>query len=458
MNLVWFRNDLRLSDNPALHQACAAGGPVLAVAVLTPQQWQAHSEAPRKLAFWRDALLSLGEDLESLGIPLRVLELATFDDCPDALLDLCRSLGARRVFFNFEYPLNERRRDIGVKQRLRAEGIVVEGFHGDLILPPGSVLSGKGEPFRVFTPFSRAWRRELLRTDFSCLPAPGRQARCELRRDSVPALGEGYDAALWPAGEQAAAARLQRFVGAGLESYGNDRDYPAIDGTSGLSPYLATGQLSARQCLSAARLGLGADWLESVWVTELIWREFYRHLLVAFPGQCRYQPFRPEVEAKIRWHHRPELFDAWCRGETGFAIVDAAMHQLLKTGWMHNRLRMLTASFLTKLLGVDWRLGCDFFMSRLIDGDFASNLGGWQWSASVGADAAPYFRIFNPARQAERFDPNDDFVCHWLPELASLSARERRDPERAAAARGLKPVIDYARARREALEAYQNAG
>ncbi|NVK42308.1 MAG: deoxyribodipyrimidine photo-lyase [Oceanospirillaceae bacterium] len=455
MKLVWFRNDLRLSDNPALHNACVADGPVVAVVVLTPQQWRDHCEAPVKLAFWRDALVKLADDLDRLNIPLRVLEAPCFDDCAEELSRLCQELSAKRLYFNYEYPVNERRRDIRVKQRLRGEGVIVDGFHGDLILPPGSVLSAKGDPFRVFTPFSRAWRRQLLCADFSCLPAPGRQSGTGTVRDIIPSLGQAYDQDLWAAGETAAAGRLQRFAAAGLGVYGDERDFPAIDGTSRLSPYLATGQLSARQCLSAAQLSLGADWLESTWVTELIWREFYRHLLVAFPEQCRYQPFRPEVEAKIRWHDRPDLFDAWCRGETGFAIVDAAMRQLHETGWMHNRLRMVTASFLTKLLGVDWRLGCDFFMSHLIDGDFASNLGGWQWSASVGADAAPYFRIFNPARQAERFDPHDDFVCHWLPELASLPAKERRDPKRAAAARGLQPVIDYGEARREALAAYK---
>ncbi|MFC6669167.1 deoxyribodipyrimidine photo-lyase [Marinobacterium aestuariivivens] len=457
MNIVWFRNDLRLADNPALTAACASGDPVVAVVVRTPQQWQEHLDAPVKLAFWHDALARLRVGLQALNIPLRVLEVPRFDDCAPALLTLCRTLATGALRFNYEYPLNERRRDRQVKRVLRQAGIRVEGFHGDLILPPGVVLNGKGEPFRVFTPFSKAWRRLLLQGDFDCLPAPRPRTVTALQSDPVPVPDLAFDAELWPAGEAAAAARLQQFVADDLGVYGERRDYPALDSTSRLSPYLATGQLSARQCLAAARLALGSGWLESSWVNELIWREFYRHLLVAFPQLSRYAPFRPDVEARIRWLERPERFEAWCRGETGFPIVDAAMRQLLATGWMHNRLRMVTASFLTKLLGVDWRLGCDYFMSRLIDGDFASNLGGWQWSASVGADAAPYFRIFSPMRQSERFDPRGEFVCRWLPELAQLPARQRHDPATTARVRGLAPIIDYARVRKAALDAYKGA-
>lgn len=455
MNLIWFRNDLRLTDNPALHEAVRQGKPLAAVVIFTPQQWQQHADAPRKLAFWRDGLQHLASDLAALNIALRVLRVPGFDDCAQALLALCQELGAEGLYFNSEYPLNERRRDRAVKVALRSRGLRCESSHGDLVLEPGAVLSAKGEPLRVFTPFSRVWRGELQRRDFSCLPAPGRQISTGVRSDVIPALGESYDQELWPAGERAASLRLYRFATEKLPHYGQRRDFPALDATSSLSAYLTTGQLSVRQCLSVARQTLGDAWLESQWVTELIWREFYRHLLVAFTDLNRYAPFRPEVEARIHWNNRPAHFDAWCRGETGFPIVDAAMHQLLATGWMHNRLRMVSASFLTKLLGIDWRLGCEFFMRHLIDGDFASNLGGWQWSASVGADAAPYFRIFSPLRQAQRFDPDDAFVCYWLPQLSDVPRIQRQDPVAASRARGLEPIIDYRVARAAALASYK---
>ncbi len=459
MNLVWFRNDLRLTDNPALHAAGAQGQPLMAVVVLTRRQWQRHDDAPRKIAFWRDALQCLSDDLVRLNIPLRVLHCDDYDDCGAALLDLCLHVQARGLYFNYEYPLNERRRDRAVKQLLRSNGLRCEGCHGDLMLEPGAVRSAKAEPFRVFTPFGRVWRKEVQMRDLSCLPAPPRQAPVAgYASDPIPALGEPYDRQLWPVGEQAGAQRLYHFAENSLAAYGEQRDFPALEATSSLSAYLNTGQLSVRQCLNVAYHALGEHWLESQWVTELIWREFYRHLLVAFPDLNRLEPFRPDVEARLQWHDRPEQFGAWCRGETGFPIVDAAMRQLLATGWMHNRLRMVVASFLTKLLGVDWRQGATFFMQQLIDGDFASNLGGWQWSASVGADAAPYFRIFSPQRQAERFDPEDAFVCHWLPELATLPARQRQDPQVSSHLRGLTPVIDYRAARAAALAAYKAAG
>src|SRR5690606_16637678 len=230
--------------------------------------------------------------------------------------------------------------------------------------------------------------------------------------EALPGWPAAFRADLWPAGGAAARRRLAQFVARDRGDYATRRDFPAADGTSRLSPYLACGALSARQCVAAvaARADTG-DWLREPWVNELIWRDFFRHLMVAFPGLSRWEPFRPEVEARIHWSNDEQRWQAWCRGETGFPIVDAGLHELLATGWMHNRVRMIVASFLTKLLNVDWRLGARFFMGQLIDGDFASNLGGWQWCASVGADAAPYFRIFNPILQGQRFDAAGDYVA-----------------------------------------------
>lgn len=464
LSLVWLRNDLRITDNPALNWACEQAEKTLAVVTLTPQSWEKHGESPARMGLWRDQLRAVAEQLAALNIPLKVLSLESFDDCAGALTELAAELNAGSVAFNYEYPLNERNRDRAVCEKLEAKGVTVQGFHGELIIPPGQVLTGQGGPFKVYTPFSRAWRRCLADFDRPVLKAPSAQKSCGIEVDPVPDdlnyKSLSYRTDLWEVGEDSVSERLNRFIEEREPDYADKRDFPALDATSSLSPYLTIGAISPRQCMAALRSAAGSrDWLESSWLNEIIWREFYRHLLVAFPELSRLQPFRPEVEEKISWLKNEKAFEAWCRGETGFPIVDAAMKQLLETGWMHNRLRMVVASFLTKLLRVDWRLGADFFMRHLIDGDFASNLGGWQWSSSVGADAAPYFRIFNPQTQGEKFDQQGAFVARWLPELASVDTGKARQKPGAGSALGRpEPIIDYKKARAESLDDYQSRG
>ena len=462
MQLVWLRNDLRLDDHPALHGAASARDGVLAVAVLTPEQWRAHDAAPGRIAFWLATLRRLQDELAARNIGLRVLSVRYFADIPARLLQLARDSGARGLWFNREHPLDEARRDARVIATFRAAGFPVTACNGDCVLPPGSLATAAGTCFRVFTPFARAWRRELAATGWTPLPPPDRQPALPAG-DAVPESLPGWPAAfradLWPAGGAAARRRLAQFVARVQPDYADRRDFPASDGTSGLSPYLACGALSARQCVAAVAAHAGPrDWLGESWINELIWRDFFRHLIAAFPDLSRWRPFRPEVEARIRWADDAQRWQAWCRGETGFALVDAGMRQLLATGWMHNRVRMIVASFLTKLLGVDWRLGARFFMRHLIDGDFASNLGGWQWCASVGADAAPYFRIFNPSAQGRRFDPEGDYLARWLPELAGLPPARRHDPAAATAAGRPAPIIDYRAARAASLAGYRAGG
>lgn len=465
MNLVWFRNDLRVRDNPALYQACAAGEGVVAVVAYTPGQWFAHDESPAKMQFWFACLKDLQSELAALNIPLRVIETPDYPALPDKLLALANEVQASRLYLNHEYALNERQRDLAVLNRFRAEGRKVIGFHGDLVIPPGEVLTGQGQPFKVFTPFSRAWRKVCQQQQPAPLALPKKQPLITTVDQPLPEMpvwgitnNTPWNASLWPAGSAAAHAQLQNFVAVHLNEYPVQRDIPFEPGTSQLSPYLAVGALSARQCMAGvASSSDDPDWFNGQWLTELIWREFYRHLLVQFPQMNYLQPFRPEVEQRIRWQNNPQLFDAWSRGETGFPLVDAGMKQLLSTGWMHNRLRMVCASFLTKLLRQDWRLGAQFFMQHLVDGDFASNLGGWQWCASVGADAAPYFRIFNPQRQAERFDPQGAFVAHWLPELRTVQANKRHDPVLAERVGRPAAIIDYRAARQQSLDDYQQS-
>ncbi|WP_027854237.1 deoxyribodipyrimidine photo-lyase [Marinobacterium litorale] len=454
--LVWLRNDLRITDNPALQHACRDRAPVVAVVTLVPQSWQEHGEAPARMALWRDQLRAVADTLEQRNIPLKVVNAGHFKHCAARLLELAQALNADEISFNYEYPLNERLRDQAVCEAFEGVGLSARAFHGELVIPPGQVLTGQGGPYKVYTPFSRAWLKRLSDFDEPVLPPPAKMEPQAQASDPLPDDLDyrplSYRDDLWPVGEVAVSERLQRFVCESEPDYHRLRDFPARSATSALSPYLTIGALSPRQCMAALRAETGQrDWRESAWLNELIWREFYRHLLVAFPGLSKHESFRPEIEARIQWHPNDAAFAAWCRGETGFPIVDAAMKQLLETGWMHNRLRMVVASFLTKLLRVDWRRGADFFMQHLIDGDFASNAGGWQWSASVGADAAPYFRIFNPQAQGEKFDPEGEFVSRWLPELSQVPAGKKRQLPGAG---GRAPIIDYRQSRQAALDDY----
>ena len=467
MKLVWFRNDLRVRDNQALYSACLAsdGTPVVAVAVLSPAQWLMQDEANSRVQFWLANLRELSKDLAALNIPLKILRAGSNNEVPDQLLALATRLNVDSIYFNHEYAEYEQRRDDALRMLFQAHHLRVESFHADTIIPPGTLRNKQGQPFKVFTPFRKAWRVRFTDEWPETLPMPAPQPLCTVQADPIPdALV--YDAPvqsiwhdhLWPAGSEEAHQRLARFAESKAAEYKSHRDFPAMDATSALSPYLTVGAISSRQCLAGLRAYSGdPEWLDNQWTSELIWREFYRHLLVDFPEMNQLLPFKPDVESRLTWSSEDQLFEAWCRGETGFALVDAGMKQLLATGWMHNRLRMVTASFLTKLLRQDWRKGARFFMQHLIDGDFASNLGGWQWSASVGADAAPYFRIFSPMRQADRFDAHGEYVARWIPELASLKGVQRFDPMFGADVGRPLPIIDYAHARSQSLDDYNLA-
>lgn len=269
---------------------------------------------------------------------------------------------------------------------------------------------------------------------------------------------------LWPAGEDEALQRLQRFADEQLEWYDQQRDFPVVPGTSQLSAYLAAGVISPRQCLHAAMTINRGEFASGnpgavCWISELLWREFYKHILVGYPRVSMGRAFRRETEA-LAWRHAPEELAAWQEGRTGLPIIDAAMRQLRDTGWMHNRLRMIVAMFLTKNLLIDWREGERWFMRHLIDGDLAANNGGWQWSASTGTDAAPYFRIFNPLSQSAKFDPEGRFLRHWLPELASLNKRDIHNPDALGGLFGVagypRPMVDLSKSRERALAAFKN--
>lgn len=455
MNLVWLRNDLRIQDNPALHHACRQG-PSCCVYLITEQQWQEHDDAPAKLMLWRDRLIELSRELEEKNIPLKVVNVEHFSKAAEALLTLAKQLEVSQLYFNIEYPLNEKQRDQQVSDHLITEGITVHHYHGDIVQPPGSVRTQTGGIYSTYTPFARQWRKQITEEQLKCFKAPAKQSPLNLDSDDIKALwpqSSTYRTDLWPSSTKAIQQKLKQFAPR-IEQYKSVRDIPSIAGTSTLSPYLACGAISVRQCIALARKHC-SHWLENTWVNELIWREFYRHLTDAYPHLSRSENFRA-TSKPIPWEDDPRHWDAWCKGETGYPIVDAAMKQLEQTGWMHNRLRMITAAFLTKLLLVDWRKGETYFMEKLVDGDYASNNGGWQWAASTGADAVPYFRIFNPERQSQNFDPDGTFIKKFLPALEGLDKKSIHMPnaEQRKACSYPEPIIDYKFARQRALDSY----
>lgn len=490
--LLWLRQDLRLHDNPALHLACdyarKHNGRVSAVYIATPRQWQIHDVAPIQLDLIERQLNALAAQLATLGIRLTLLQCDDFAAVPALLTDFCRQQQIAAVFGQLEPEWNECQRDAAVKQMLTPQGMSIHLSQGHCVLAPGTVLNQSGQMYRVFTPFSRAWRRQVqqVMTPHSLggrlplleLPAP---VAAPLALSSPLQLpGDKGDSSHWAVGESAARQQLECFLMDKLSHYAHNRDFPAYHGTAQISPYLAIGMLSPAQCL-AATLAVSPDALIEPssagysWVTELCWREFYRHLLVAFPRLSRGQNFNLKANG-IRWRNNVDDFRRWCRAETGYPIVDAAMTQLNRTGWMHNRLRMVVASFLTKHLLIDWRWGEAYFRRQLIDGDLAANNGGWQWAAGTGCDAQPYFRIFNPMSQSEKFDPDGHFIRNYLPQLeqcsnkalhhANVHQSQQADLFSGEIHKALdtdnketgmsypRPIVDHQHARQRALTAY----
>lgn len=469
MQLIWFRSDLRLHDNTALAAACAQG-PTVAVYLLSPQQWLSHDDAPSKVDFWLRNLKELSQALKALHIPLLIRDSATWADAPQVLLELCQKHGIEQLHCNEEYGVNESARDAAVADALAEAGIGFTAHLDQLLFKPGSVLTKSGTYFQVFSQFRRVCYERLHHSLPALVQKPALQKPLRITADPVPTGVTGYTPptsalqALWPAGEAEAQERLEQFTDQRIDDYKTERDLPARPGTSQLSAYLAAGVISVRQCLHAAVASNRGEFESGsvgavTWVSELIWREFYKHILVGYPRVSKHRAFRPEYEA-VPWRDAPEDLQAWKEGRTGIPIIDAAMRQLVEIGWMHNRLRMLTAMFLSKNLLIDWREGERFFMQHLIDGDLAANNGGWQWSASSGTDSVPYFRVFNPVSQSAKFDPQGVFLKQWVPELAKLSAKDIHNPPLQG---GLfatvdypPPIVDLGKSRQRALTAFKN--
>ncbi len=469
-SLYWFRSDLRLMDNLALAEAISSSDFLMAVFILTPITWQAHYAAPCKIRFLLDNLKLLSEALWNKGIPLLLRKGPCFSDCPKVLAKLCNEYDIDAIHFNHEYQIDERMRDEGVTTQL-ASHVTVNTYHQQLVLPPGIVLSKQKTPFKIFTPFKHAWLAKAHEQQaWRTCKAVKKTFKSGLKPDPIPSRLQGFTGQKidlhWEAGEEAAQKKLNAFCQDKIHDYQKHRDYPNLDGTSQLSPYLAQGVISPRQCITAALEACDIADIDTMnraegaatWISELIWRDFYNHIIYFHPNICRHKPYRLKTD-DIPWRYDDNLLAAWKNGMTGFPIVDASMRQLLQTGWMHNRLRMVTAMFLSKILLLDWRLGEKHFMQHLIDGDFAANNGGWQWCASTGTDAVPYFRIFNPTTQSQRFDPAGDFIRRFCPELSHLDSKTIHNPF----AFGVKlgelpypqPIVDYKAMRQTTIDVFK---
>jgi deoxyribodipyrimidine photo-lyase len=462
--LLWLRQDLRLADHPALCAAVESGAPVIPVFLWAP--WEEAEWAPGAASRWwlHESLQSLRADLEQRGSRLILRRVAS--DSLATLRELLQETGARAVFWSRRYEPQLIARDRRIKEALRADAIDARSFNAALLIEPWDVRNKSGRPFQVFTPF---WKHvSATCTAPEPLPAPTTlpaprdwPASAPLEElELMPRIPwhEGM-ARDWQPGEAPAARQLAAFLDDGVEGYSEGRNLPATRGTSRLSPHLHFGEISPRQIWHAAR-----PWRGGQFMAEIGWREFAHHLLYHFPHTPG-EPLRAEY-SRFPWADDAAQLEAWRRGRTGVPLVDAGMRELWTTGWMHNRVRMVVGSFLVKNLRLHWLEGARWFWDTLVDADLAANTLGWQWTAGCGADAAPYFRVFNPVSQGLKFDPTGDYVRRWVPELARLSGGDIHAPwearpetlQRAGIVLGRDyplPIVDLKRSREAALTAWQ---
>ena len=493
----WFRSDLRVEDNAALAVAGGRGQALVPVFVLDDALLLRHGEAHPRLRFLHACLHDLAGVLDAAGSRLIVLQGPPHRSLPA----LARACKASLVTWNRDYGPYAKHRDRAVRRALERDGVEVRECKDRVVFEGDEIRTAKGAPYSVFTPYRRAWWHryradspEAAQVPGTLPPFPdlgssgdppagslgappveprggpnggassgGSIAGSGRRPHLALAAAARTDTTEIPLGGAASArARLDTFLDAAAPRYHIDRDFPAVAGTSRLSPYLRFGAISVRACfragLALARGEPGARDGVSKWLDELVWREFFHAILDAHPRVLD-GPFQSDFAA-LDWDTRPERIEAWKAGMTGYPIVDAGMRELAATGWMHNRARMIVACFLAKDLHVDWQAGERWFMQRLVDGDPASNNGGWQWAASTGTDAQPFFRIFNPTSQGERFDPDGEYVRRWIPELAGLPGIAAHRPwDAPAASRGgyPSPIVDHQQERAVALARYRAA-
>lgn len=465
-SIVWLRRDLRLRDNVALYEAARASDEIAIAFNLDPRLLGSDRIGAPIVQTFFDALKGLRAELRERGSDLALLE----GDAATNLAALAERRGAQALFFNRDYEPSAIARDDDAGSNLRARGIDVHASLDHVVFDARDIRTDGGDPYRIFTPYARRWRERYASEPRRPVDSLRAIRDALVRADQLGATRElptpcdyGFRAtALVDACNEGAARRmLDAFLSPGgpAERYARERDFPALPATSRLSIQLRAGTIGIRTCVArayeaAAQRGRHGEQIER-WIGELIWREFYQMILREYPHVAS-GPFL-EAASALPWRDDEDAFAAWSQGRTGYPIVDAAMRQLNTTGWMHNRLRMIVASFLTKDLLIDWRRGERYFERRLADADLAQNNGGWQWAASTGTDAVPYFRIFNPVLQSKKFDPHGTFIRSMIPELAHVPDRYVHAPWEAGplALGGYPgPIVDHAAARERAIAAY----
>ena len=475
--LVWLRRDLRVTDNAALFQALKHCQRVHVVFVFDTEILDPLPRADRRVEFIRESLVEVDARLrEMAGHPQAGL-IVRHGVAKDKVVKLAHHLQAQAVFANHDDEPHALERDIQVRGHLADHGMVLHTYKDHVVMERNEVLTQMNKPFSVFTPYKNAWLKKITSEDLQAYEVAPMGQRLAPRPDDlahpVPSLTDigfattNLQTLKIPTGETGAQALLQDFL-TRIDQYEDTRNFPAVKGPSYLSVHLRFGTVSIRQLAREAhpRMLAGSEGA-SVWLSELIWRDFYVQVLHNFAHVGQGKSFKPDYDA-IRWEHGPhahKLFDAWCEARTGYPLVDAAMRQINQTGYMHNRLRMVVASFLVKDLGIDWRWGEKYFATHLNDFDLSANNGGWQWASSSGCDAQPYFRIFNPTSQSEKFDPEGKFIRRYVPELAALPTAALHAPwlakplelQEAGVVIGKTypaPIVDHAQARDKTLARY----
>jgi len=459
-NIWWIRRDIRLNDNQTLHAALEGAEYLVPLFIIEPELMA--EAALKRRAFLLSSLAELDQQLRKRGSQLIIRQ----GPARKAFQSLSEDLEDMAIYSHEDFSPFARHRDEEIKVNFN-----LKFSQGVVLRHPTSVLKNDGDPYVVFTPYKNTWYEKPLPTPADILPAPEKlpPAPEGLKTDSLP---EADAPAGFPGTEEEARNRLSSFIENEIEKYQTRRDRMDLEGTSQLSPYLRFGLISPREAFAkaqVARIQAKGDQKRSeisTWMDELVWREFYTAILYHFP-RVMDGPFREDYK-DIRWRYAPEDLQAWQAGQTGFPIVDACMRQLLNTGWMHNRGRMIVASFLTKDLLINWQEGESWFMANLVDGDPAANNGGWQWSAGTGTDAAPYFRIFNPVLQGQKHDPDGEYIARWVPELSELPVKYRHEPWKMSQEEGKsrnfklgkdypQRIVDHKFARQRTLDAYKSA-
>ena len=467
-NLVWLRNDLRMDDNPSLKKACLEGDEVHCIYIYSLEQIKLHNEANCKVEFIIHNLKDLSQSLKEFNIPLTIINSNGFSDNSKIITELVNERSITNVYWNNTFGVDEQKRDEHVKEALNKKNINYQISDDQTVFSPGEIKTGDNRPYSVFTPFKKKWienfKLDLLDIEFNYSKKKNTNIISNVEDfDFEYVKSHTVDMSMWKIGEKNALSILMNYLEKKIYRYSIDRNDPIIDGTSRLSPYLALGIISPRRCILEAlkqnnfELDSGEKGITK-WIDEIVWREFYKNIMHSFSKVGMGKPFQ-DYTRNIKWRFNQQEYDAWKHGKTGFPIIDASMRQLKAEGWMHNRLRMVVAMFFTKNMLHDWRLGEAFFMQNLLDGDFSSNNGGWQWSSSTGTDAAPYFRIFNPITQSKNFDSEGLFIKKYVSELKELDKKEIHDPPENIRNYLNYPsqILDLKQSRLRAIDAFNSA-